>query len=287
MALYVDDEKIDEGEIQAEVEKLRGDYERVFAEQPAEQRAKQLHEWSRENVIERVLLRQAALADKQEIPDEQIEKAYRQITEQAGGEERFYQNIDGGRSKQGQVKKNIAQQLRVERLLSKIADNAAPPTEKAIRRHYEKNLQRFTIPEMVRASHIVKHPDAGADIKELHEQMQQIRADIHNKDDFGKTATEQSSCPENAGDLGFFPRGQMVQEFEDVVFAMETGQISDVFLTQFGYHIAMVTDKKPSIQCSLKDVREVIIKELGEQARQKAIEKFIDTCKAKARIEEK
>ncbi|MHC4721340.1 MAG: peptidylprolyl isomerase, partial [Planctomycetota bacterium] len=76
-------------------------------------------------------------------------------------------------------------------------------------------------------------------------------------------------------------------EFEDVVFGMEVGTVSDVFKTEFGYHIAKVTDKKPATACPLEDVREVIVRELTEQARQKAVEKFIDREKAKALIEEK
>jgi parvulin-like peptidyl-prolyl isomerase len=68
---------------------------------------------------------------------------------------------------------------------------------------------------------------------------------------------------------------------------MEVGTVSDVFKTEFGYHIAKVTDKKPATACPLEDVREVIVRELTEQARQKAVEKFIDREKAKALIEEK
>jgi parvulin-like peptidyl-prolyl isomerase len=118
-------------------------------------------------------------------------------------------------------------------------------------------------------------------------QMQQILKELRDGADFDEMARKHSDCPENAGDLGFFPRGSMVQGFEDVVFGMEVGQTSDVFKTEFGYHIARVSDTKPAMPCPLEDVREVIVRELTEQTRQKAIEKFIDAQKAKAVIEEK
>jgi peptidyl-prolyl cis-trans isomerase C/foldase protein PrsA len=276
MMLYVNGEKIAEEAIGAEAEKLRPDYERVFADKPADERQKQLYEWSRENVIEAVLLRQAA-GKKQNIPSEAIDKVYEQFVRQNGGKS----------DNEQKVKAEIEQRLRVEGLIKKVTGNVKEPCEKDIRKYYDKNADRFTMPEMIRASHIVKHHKPDADGDDMKSRMQQILNELRNKADFGRMARKHSDCPENAGDLGYFGRGRMVAEFEDVVFAMEPGQISDVFRTEFGYHIAMVTDKKPAMPCPLEDVREVIVQELNAQAKQKALEKFIDTQKAKAVIEEK
>lgn len=277
MTLYVNSEKIDEKHIQAEVTKLRPDYERVFADKPADERQKQLYEWSRENVIEAVLLRQAASKDQKGVPSEGIDKAY----------ERFIKQNGDKNGNEEQARAEIAQQLRLERLIKKVTAGAKEPSEKDIRRYYDKNADRFTIGESVRVSHIVKHHKPRVDGDDMKSQMQQILEKLRGGADFGKVAGKHSHCPENGGDLGYFCRGRMVPEFENVVFAMEPGQISDVFETEFGYHIAMVTDKKPATVCPLKDVREVIVRELTEQARQKAVEKFIDAQKAKAVIEEK
>lgn len=277
MTLYVNGEKIDEKHIQAEVEKLRPDYERVFADKPADERQKQLYEWSRENVIEAVLLRQAARKGQNEIPSEAVDKAYEQFVKQNGDKS----------ENEKQVRAEIAQQLCLERLIKKVTAGAKEPLEKDIRRYYDKNADRFTIGESVRTSHIVKHHKSDVDSDDTKSRMQKILNELRNEADFGQMARKHSDCSENGGDLGYFGRGRMVAEFEDVVFAMEPGQISDVFKTEFGYHIAMVTDKKPAMPCPLEDVREVIVRELTAQARQKALEKFIDAQKAKAVIEEK
>jgi len=275
--LYVNGEKIDESQVQAEVEKLRPDYERVFADKPQAERQKQLYEWSRENVIEAVLLRQAARKGQKEIPSEAVDRAYEQFVKQNGDK-----NAD-----EEQVKAEIAEQMCVERLITRITRNVKQPSEKEIRRHYDKNSKRFTIGEMVRASHIVKNHMPDVDGDDMKSQMQRIFDQLRNEADFGEMARKHSDCPENGGDLGYFGRGRMVPEFENVVFAMEPGQISDVFKTEFGYHIAVVTDKKPEMPCPLEDVRELVVRELTALARQKALEKFIDAQKAKAVIEEK
>jgi parvulin-like peptidyl-prolyl isomerase len=277
MMLYVNGEKIGEEAIGAEEEKLRPDYERVFADKPQAERQKQLYEWSRENVIEAVLLRQAASKDKKDIPSEVVDKAYEQFIKHNGDEI----------ADEKQVRAEIAQQLRLDRLIKKVTAGAKEPSEKDIRRYYDKNSDRFIIGELVRASHIVKHHKPDIDGDEMKGRMQQILSELRNGADFAEMARKHSDCPENGGDLGYFARGRMVAEFENVVFTMEPGQISDVFRTDFGYHIATVTDKKPATPCPLEDVREVIMRELTTQARQKALEKFIDAQKVKAVIEDR
>ena len=140
---------------------------------------------------------------------------------------------------------------------------------------------------MVHAAHIVKHASAESSDDEVRKQMQQVRDKLDAGGDFAELAGECSDCPDNGGELGLFGRGQMVQEFENVVFAMQPGEISDVFQSSFGYHIAKVFEKKAAIPCTLEQVREVIVKELGQQEHQKALEVFIDAEKVKAAIEEK
>ncbi len=287
MTLYVNGEKVDDQAIKDETEKLRPQYEQVFSEMPEEEREKQLVDWSRENVIEGVLLRQAAMKDPDGPPAEAVDKAYAEMIEQAGGKEQFFQQLGLAPDQEDKVKKDIEQRFRLEKLIEKVTTSAGEPSEKDIRKHYEQNKEKFTIPEMVRAAHIVKHVKPIDDPEKLKAEMDEIRAQMDENTDFAEIAAKHSECPENGGDLGFFARGQMVQQFEEVVFDMEKGRISDVFQTEFGYHIAKVLEKKPSIPCPIDEVREVIVRELSEQNQQRAIEKFVDAEKEKATIEDK
>lgn len=89
----------------------------------------------------------------------------------------------------------------------------------------------------VRASHILVKTE-----KEANDLLSQIRSGA----DFGQLAKAHSQCPsgKNGGDLGFFGKGQMVKEFENTAFSLESGQVSSPVKTQFGYHLIKVTDKK-------------------------------------------
>ena len=90
---------------------------------------------------------------------------------------------------------------------------------------------------MVKASHIL--------VSSL-EEANKVISELKNGKEFGELARKYSSCPSGKqnGDLGFFSKGQMVKEFEDVAFSLEVGAVSGPVKTQFGYHIIKVTEKK-------------------------------------------
>ena len=74
---------------------------------------------------------------------------------------------------------------------------------------------------------------------EKQSQALQLLEEIKKGKKFGVVAREISTCPSKKkdGDLGYFTKGQMVKEFEDVAFSLEIGEISAPVKTQFGYHI--------------------------------------------------
>jgi len=287
MALYVNNEKIEEEEVQKEVERLRARYEQTFPEQSRDEQRAQLEEWSRENVIERVLLRQAALRDPEEIPADEIEKALRALIEERGGEEPFRKAFGVEAGGEDAVRKDVEERLRVERMIEKIARDAPEPTEEDLRKFYDENPDQFMVPETVRASHIVKHLAPNEESGEILEEMKRILKKLRNNENFEEMARTCSDCPDNGGDLGVFPRGQMVREFDDAVFALEEGEISGVFRTEFGYHIAKVTEKHPAHLWPFEEARETIARELPKRMRQDAIDAFVDKEKEKATIEER
>ncbi len=78
------------------------------------------------------------------------------------------------------------------------------------------------------------------------EQCQQLKTDIEGGTDFADLAKAHSQCPSGAkgGDLGQFGRGQMVPEFDQVVFSAPVGEVQGPVQTQFGYHLVEVTERQ-------------------------------------------
>src|SRR5699024_8106134 len=78
------------------------------------------------------------------------------------------------------------------------------------------------------------------------EKCNELKTAIENGADFGEVAKENSSCPSSrqGGDLGTFGRGQMVPEFDEVVFSAPVGVVQGPVKTQFGYHLLEVTARQ-------------------------------------------
>ena len=273
MSYFVNDVEITEEDIKSEMEKMRPQYEQTFADMGQDEREKQLYEWSKENIIEQTLLREAAGKKFPNISQQEIK---------AAGERHRLSDKEIK-----QFKEQIKSQVQVDKLVESLTSALGEPSEKEIEKFYRQNADRFTVPEMIRAAHIVRHPNPAISPEEQKKELETILERIRGGEDFGKVASESSDCADAGGDLGYFSRGKMVEEFEDVVFGMDVGQVSDVFQTQFGWHISKVLDRKPQMLCPLEQVRDIIVKELKQQKSQKAIEKFLDEAKAKAKIEER
>lgn len=74
---------------------------------------------------------------------------------------------------------------------------------------------------------------------------EELKNQIEAGSDFESLAKDHSECPsgKQGGDLGEFARGQMVREFDDVVFNAEVGKVHGPVRTQFGYHLIEITHR--------------------------------------------
>ncbi|MCF8068288.1 MAG: peptidylprolyl isomerase [Desulfobacterales bacterium] len=80
-------------------------------------------------------------------------------------------------------------------------------------------------------------------LMEAKEACEDIKKQIEEGSDFAEMAKAHSQCPsgQSGGDLGIFSPGQMVQEFDTVVFNDEIGKVHGPVQTQFGYHLIEIT----------------------------------------------
>ena len=77
------------------------------------------------------------------------------------------------------------------------------------------------------------------------EKCLELKAEIEGGADFADIARQHSSCPSGrqGGELGTFGPGQMVKEFDEVVFSGELNTVLGPVQTQFGYHLLEVTER--------------------------------------------
>ncbi|MGH9659681.1 MAG: peptidylprolyl isomerase [Bryobacteraceae bacterium] len=279
MALIVNGEEIDDAVLRQEAAAIRPQYEAAMEEMDPVDREIQLREWSRENVIERVLLRQEAERDPQPIDAGLIDRALEQMKTEAGGRAACDPSLGDG-----EIRREIETRLRLDRLIGSITAKVAPPRPKEVGDYYKKNRDRFVAPEVVHAAHIVKNVDENTSEEAAREAIGAIGAELAAGADFAALADRASDCPGRGGDLGWFPRGQMVDEFDAVVFAQAPGSTSAIFRTPFGFHIARVVERRPEGLRDFAEVKDEIEEALLRQRQQEAVEQLVDRLRAQADI---
>lgn len=119
-------------------------------------------------------------------------------------------------------------------------------TDEILQGFYEENKLQFTTPEKREAKHILILVDAETDEAEQAalKTVAEVEAKIAEGVDFSELAKTYSKDPgsaESGGDLGVFEQGMMVPEFDNAVFSMQVGEVSEPVRTEFGFHIIKLT----------------------------------------------
>lgn len=156
--------------------------------------------------------------------------------------------------------------------------------EQDLKTYYEQNLQRLAGQEQRRASHILitAAKDAPAAEREAARTKAQGLLEQLRKQPkaFAELARKHSQDPGSAskgGDLDFFARGAMVKPFEDAVFALKSGEISDVVESEFGFHIIELTAIKAPKAPSFEAMRPQLEADLRKQQAQRKFAEMAET----------
>ncbi|MBU0945304.1 MAG: SurA N-terminal domain-containing protein [Proteobacteria bacterium] len=140
-------------------------------------------------------------------------------------------------------------------------------SDEQIEKSYQENLARYQEPEKRHARHILLKADENSTAETHASQLakaEEAKAKAKAGEDFAILAQTYSEGPTkaNGGDLGKFSRGQMVEPFDDAVFSMQEGEISEIVKTRFGYHVILLQEILPATTRPLAEVREELTKEL-------------------------
>lgn len=277
--MFVNGEYVDDELIRIEAARLR---EQLRAQNPsADDLEIGMHaqNWARENLIERTLLRLAAHQDPTLITSEDIENAMRDYYARDARHANCMLPGD-----HHHLRANIETNLRIEELTNRIGNKAARPKSREVKEYYSKNKQAFHVPEQVHAAHIVKNVDETTSESEASASIESIKALLSTGARFEEVSDQFSDCPGRGGDLGFFSRGEMVPEFEDVVFGLAPGETSDIFRSTFGFHIAKLYERRPARVRPFDEVRLELEKFLWEEKKREAMRSYITDLRARADI---
>lgn len=283
--IFVNGEEVREGLIQQELQMLRERYSQEMTFTEMDEKADKIESDARENAVERMLLMQKVRVEIPDLPTEEVESHFLKLQEQHGGEEEFTTCFNLSDDDVLKIKDDIADGMRLELYFEQLCSDVAHPGEADSRAYYEANQDSFRVPEMVHAAHIVQHPTPDLPLEKVNAQLLNIRERLKAGQDFDELAREFMRCDDGEHDLGWFGRGQLVPSFEDVAFSTSAGEFSDVFQTEFGYHILKIYEHKPAEVRPFEDARCDIESMLFDERRNEAIGVIADELRASAKIE--
>ena len=179
-----------------------------------------------------------------------------------------------GLHKQPDVQRAIEQaanEILAHRYLDARITNAAVP-EAELRAFYDQNRTQLVTPARVKARHIVVKTRAEA---------QSVRERLAGGADFATVAAEvslEASTRDKGGDLGWVPRGVMTQPFEDAIFALAAGQISEPIETPYGVHVVKIDEVQepalPAFELVRDDIRIRILQQRRDQLKKQLAAKI-------------
>jgi parvulin-like peptidyl-prolyl isomerase len=155
---------------------------------------------------------------------------------------------------------------------------------KEVKAYFDANPDEFVDKEKIHARHILVKTEADANA--IIKSMRGLSGD-KLRNEFIAQAKSKSTGPSAAkgGDLGYFPRGQMVPTFNDAAFAMKEGTISSTPVqSQFGYHVIYVEDKKSAKKLGFDDVKNFIEQRLKMDKFKAYMDKKMADLRSKAKI---
>ncbi|WP_083682800.1 peptidyl-prolyl cis-trans isomerase [Archangium sp. Cb G35] len=229
-----------------------------------------------ETLISRMVLLQEARTHNITVSPEEVDRGVLRLSSDypAGN---FNDVLTQGQLSMAELKAREAARLTIEKLFTHHVYTRVAVTEEELRAYYAAHETEFSEPERVRAAQIV--------VKGIDE-ARRVQAQLKSGKKFADLARKYSLSADAkvGGDLGFFPRGQMPPAFDQVVFYLSPGQVSDVVETEYGYHLFRVLEKKAGRKLEFTEVREQVEAKLLAQRRAEAQETYEQEQRAKAQV---
>jgi peptidyl-prolyl cis-trans isomerase SurA len=187
-------------------------------------------------------------------------------------------------------KSQIRNQLLTQQIISKEAGSHIINSHEEVAKYYEDHKQEFVRPEMVylREIFVSTENKPESDIPALRKKAESyIDRVTKNGDDFGELAKHfsDSATATQGGDLGGFERGQLDPKIAEKVFALKTGEMTDVMETKTGFELLQVREHYLAGQQPLDKVEPEISNRLYEQKMEPALREYLKTLREDSYIQ--
>lgn len=228
-----------------------------------------------EEMIDELLLRQAAAAKKITASNAEVDRRFARLQAQFGSRELLVSQLEQAGTTVAKVKEDLAEEIVRERLL--IDAKGVKVGDDEVKKAFESNKEKLGKPESVHLRHILTKTEAEA---------REIAAKVKGGADFQNLAREKSLAASGkavGGDYGFVSRGMLPPEIDEVAFSMKAGEIK-VVPGPRGQHLLQVVEKRAAQKASFDEVKDDLREMLLAEKLKDAAQPFIMELRRKADI---
>lgn len=257
MPLTVNGESVNPDWIHDEFSQIKSYHERTTHASCCE-RDDEFMEQARENVIRRLLIAQEADKVVPKLSDNEIDLAIRQLKKEMGGETQFFAHYGIMPNQQDLIRPSIDQSIRVDKFVKDICGDLEPASEQELEKFYSEHQKQWMTEESIKCLHIYKGFRSDRNREDLFRDCVQLRQQIKKGADFLELAKSFTDKNEDEIDLGWFKRGEIMEEFEIIAFSLDKGEVSPVFSTHHGFHLTQLVDRHPAVPIPLEEVKDEV-----------------------------
>ena len=226
------------------------------------------------------------------IPDYIVDDRIQAIIRQEFGGDRaaFVRTLQAQGYTLTQFREIEKEKIVIQAMRQQKVDNNFVISPTQIQAYYEKNKQAYATPEQVKLRMVVVREGSSGDIPDIgskRELAEEIRDKVAKGAEFERMAemySEDETKQQVGGDWGWIERNTLNEKLTNVAFSMRPGEVSPVIGIDNTYYIIMVEAKRNATIKPIGDVRDEIEKNLIQQERSKAQERWLDTLRQKAYI---
>jgi parvulin-like peptidyl-prolyl isomerase len=224
------------------------------------------------------------------VDEDSIDAAMKDIAQKNGLQEvQLEQMLEREGRSLSSYRNHIRDQILVSKITRFEINNRVKVSDNEVNQYYRDHQKEFWEDGRVRARHILFIAERSSSEKNRKAKLQQAKKvldEIRKGKDFIELAMEFSEdvSASNGGDVGFVVRGKMVREFEEAVFGLKPGQVSDIVETEYGYHIIKVEEVVSGNTLTLKDAKKRVTKVLTMEKQKQGYEDWMRELKKAAFI---
>ena len=246
-----------------------------------------------EEVIEQIVVQELLWQEAQRrgtvVGDEEVDQELAKLKISFDSELAFAFKIEEGGFTEETFRENIRQQMSVQHMIANDITEGVAVGDTAVETFYNENIEQMAVPERVHARHILVRFEPGDDESRAaaEKKLAGLAAQVQAGESFALLAIEHSEGPsgQKGGDLGYFERGQMVKEFDEVAFTAEAGAVAGPVENQFGLHLIKVEEHTAPGTVPLSEVEPKIREYLQQQTLYSAVEALIEDLRANGDVD--